>query len=197
LPTRMIIGLSVFVPKYWWILILGTGLIIFGYKKFKTSKFGKNILDQAVLYMPVIRDLMKNVVVCRFIKVMSALVGSGVPIMQALDVAKQVANNTVMDKIIEDIRDNVNAGGGIKDPISKADIFPQMVVQMIGIGEEIGSMGESMDKSSKFLDRDIDDQVKRLITKIEPITTVAVAGVVGLIMMAIYLPMFDVVKLAG
>jgi len=196
LPTRIILGVSKFVPKYWWLLLFGAGSIYFGYKQFKTSNTGKRFFDKAMLYMPIIGNLGKKMVVCRFIKVLSALTISGVPIMQALDVAKQVANNTVMDEVVAKIQDNVNAGGGLKEPISQSEIFPPMVVQIVAMGEEVGNLGDALDKSSKYLDREIDDHVKRLIVKIEPATTVIIAAVVGLILMAIYLPMFDMVKLA-
>ncbi len=196
LPTRIVLGISKFVPKYWWLLLFGSGAIYFGYKQFKASKTGKRFFDKAILYLPVFGDLGRKMVVCRFIKVLSALTVSGVPIMQALDIAKQVADNTVMDEVVAKIQDNVNAGGGLREPISQSEIFPPMVVQMVGMGEEVGNLGDSLDKSSRYLDREIDDQVKRLLVKIEPATTVIIAAVVGLILMAIYLPMFDIVKLA-
>jgi len=196
LPTRIILGVSKFVPKYWWLLLFGAGSIYFGYKQFRASNTGKRFFDKAMLYMPIIGNLGKKMVVCRFIKVLSALTISGVPIMQALDVAKQVANNTVMDEVVAKIQDNVNAGGRLKEPISQSEIFPPMVVQIVAMGEEVGNLGDALDKSSKYLDREIDDHVKRLIVKIEPATTAIIAAVVGLILMAIYLPMFDMVKLA-
>ena len=196
LPTRIVIGISKFVPKYWWILLGGGAGIYFGYMKFKSSAFGKEILDYMSLYVPVFGNLGKKSVVSKFIKVLSALTISGVPIMQALDVAREVANNTIMDKVIMGIRDNVNAGGGLREPIAACSLFPPMVVQMVGLGEEVGSLGESLEKSSKFLDREVEDQVKSLMTKIEPMTTVLIAAVVGLILLAIYLPMFDIVKIA-
>jgi len=122
---------------------------------------------------------------------------SGVPIVQALDVAKQVADNAVMDQVIDTIRENVNSGGGLREPMANSEIFPPIVVQMVGLGEEVGNMSESLEKSAKFLDREIEDQVKRLMTMIEPLTTVVIAAVVGLVLMAIYLPMFDVMKLSS
>lgn len=197
LPTRIIVGISKFVPKYWWIIVIGGFAIYFGYKKFKTSKFGRKVLDYTALYIPIFGELGRKIVVSRFIKVISALSMSGVPIMQALDVAKDVANNVIMDEVIYKIRDSVNAGGNLKDPIAASKLFPPMVVQMVAMGEEVGSLGESLEKSSKFLDREIEDSVKRLMTKIEPATTVLIAGVVGLILLSIYMPMFDVTKLAG
>lgn len=197
LPTRIVVGLSKFIPKYWWLLLGGGGLIYFGYNRFKESILGKKIFDHAKLYVPVFGELIKKIIVTRFIKVLSALTMSGVPIVQALDVAKQVANNVVMDKIITDIRENVNAGGGLREPMANSNIFPPIVIQMVGLGEEVGNLSESLDKSTRFLDKEIEDQVKRLMARIEPLTTVVIASVVGLILLAIYLPMFDLMKIAS
>ncbi len=197
IPTQIVIWLSKFIPKYWWLLLGGGGGIYFGYINFSHSKFGKNILDHVKLYAPLFGELIKKILVSRFIKVLSALTMSGVPIVQALDVAKQVADNAVMDQVIDTIRENVNSGGGLREPMANSEIFPPIVVQMVGLGEEVGNMSESLEKSAKFLDREIEDQVKRLMTMIEPLTTVVIAAVVGLVLMAIYLPMFDVMKLSS
>ncbi|HGJ67268.1 TPA: type II secretion system F family protein [bacterium] len=196
LPTRIVLWLSKVIPKYWWLFLGIGGGVYFGFNKFKATKSGKNILDHAKLYAPVFGELIKKIIVSRFIKVLSALTMSGVPIVQSLDVSKQVADNAVMDRIIDSIRDNVNAGGGLREPMANSEIFPPIVIQMVGLGEEVGNLGESLDKSAKFLDSEIEDQVKRLMSKIEPMTTVAIAAVVGLILLAIYLPMFDITKIA-
>jgi type IV pilus assembly protein PilC len=196
MPTRIIIGISKFVPKYWWLLLGGGGGLYFGYIKFRATYTGKKTFDYLGLYAPVFGTLGKKIVVSRFIKVLGALTVSGVPIIQALDVAKEVANNTIMSEVIDKIRENVNAGGGLREPIAASKLFPPMVVQMVGLGEEVGTIGESLEKSSKFLDREVEDGVKSLMTKIEPLTTVIIGSVVGLILMAMYLPMFDVVKIA-
>jgi type IV pilus assembly protein PilC len=196
LPTRIVIGISKFVPKYWWLLLGGGVGLYFGYMKFKASALGKKTLDYLSLYAPLFGKLGKKIVVSRFIKVLGALTVSGVPIMQALDVAKEVANNAIMGEVVDKIRENVNAGGGLREPIEASKLFPPMVVQMVGMGEEVGSIGESLEKSSNFLDREVEDGVKSLMTKIEPLTTIIIGSVVGLILMAMYLPMFDVVKIA-
>jgi len=197
LPTRIIIGVSKFVPKYWWLLLGGGGGIYFGYMKFKATDLGRKVLDYVSLYAPIFGALGRKTVVSRFIKVLSALTVSGVPIMQALDVAKEVANNSIMGEVIDRIRENVNSGGGLREPIAASNLFPPMVVQMVGMGEEVGNIGESLEKSSNFLDREVEAQVKSIMTKIEPMTTVVIGGVVGLILLAIYMPMFDVTKIAS
>ena len=194
LPTRILMGLSKFVPKYWWLLLGGGVGLYFGYIKFKASNLGKKTLDYLSLNAPVFGTLGKKIVVSRFIKVLGALTISGVPIIQALDVANEVANNSIMSEVVDKIRENVSAGGGLRDPIAASKLFPPMVVQMVGLGEEVGTIGGSLEKSSKFLDRDVEDGVKSLMTMIEPLTTIVMGSVVMLILLAMYLPMLDMTK---
>ena len=111
-----------------------------------------------------------------------------------LEVAGQIVNNVVFDRIVDEVRKNGRAGGNLEAPISANDIFPDMVIQMIAMGEEAGRLGESLEKSASYLERELDATVKRLITILEPALTIIVAAMVGLFAMAIYLPMFDVIK---
>jgi type IV pilus assembly protein PilC len=197
LPTRILIGLSKFIPKYKWLLLGGGVGLYFGYIKFKASNLGKKTFDYLSLNAPVFGTLGKKIVVSRFIKVLGALVVSGVPIIQALDVANEVANNSIMSEVVDKIRANVNLGGGLRDPIADSKIFPPIVVQMVGLGEEVGSIGDSLEKSSKFLDRDVENNVKSIITMIEPLTTIVIGSIVMFILLAMYLPMLkmgDVIK---
>jgi len=191
LPTRILIGLSKFIPKYKWLLLGGGVGLYFGYIKFKASNLGKKTLDYLSLNAPVFGTLGKKIVVSRFIKVLGALTVSGVPIIQALDVANEVANNSIMSEVVDKIRANVNLGGGLRDPIADSKIFPPMVVQMVGLGEEVGSIGDSLEKSSKFLDRDVENSVKSIITMIEPLTTIVIGSIVAFIVLAMYLPMLN------
>jgi type IV pilus assembly protein PilC len=112
--------------------------------------------------------------------------------MQCLNVAEEVVDNKAMDPIIDGIRTSVSSGGGMKEPISASSIFPPMVVQMIGIGEETGRLGDLLEKSCVYLDREIDGTIKRLIARIEPSLTVVLAVIVAFIALSIYLPLFNV-----
>lgn len=194
LPTVLLIETSEFVLGFWWAILGGVAGVVLAYKKFSASSDGREILDRIKLRLPVFGDLNRKVAVSRFVRVLGALDTSGVPIMQSLEVAGQIVNNVVMDRIIDGVRMNVRAGGNLEEPLSANSVFPSMVVQMIAMGEEAGRLGESLEKSANYLDRELDATVKRLITRLEPALTIIVAAMVGLFALAIYLPMFDVIR---
>lgn len=196
LPTRMLIWASKFVPKYWWLLLGIGGGTFYGYKRLKRWPTTKAYLDRLSMKLPLFGNLIRKVIVARFIKVLAALTSSGVPMIKCLEVASQVANNAVMDEVINQIKARVNEGGGLKEPMAKSGIFPPIVVQMVSVGEEVGTLGEALEKSASYLDREIENTIKRLMAKIEPATTIIIAGVVGFMLIAIYLPVIDVVKVA-
>jgi len=194
LSTRMLIGSGVFLSKYWWTITLSCAVIYFLCRRLRATTLVKNALDKFRLYAPIFGDLNRKATVSLFIRGLSTLVPSGVPIMRSLDVTEEVVNNIVMSRIIDGIRTSISSGGGLRDPIEAGGIFPPMVVQMVGIGEETGRLGDLLGRSSVYLDREIDATIKRLIAKVEPTMTIVVAGIVALIAMSIYFPLFDVVS---
>lgn len=194
IPTLILIASSNLILNFWWAMLIGAGALVFAYKKFSVSRVGREVLDRVKLRLPVFGDLNRKAIVARFVRVFGALNLSGVPIMQSLEVIDQVVNNVVIQKIIDDMSANVRAGGRIGQSLANNDIFPPMVVQMIEMGEETGRLGESLEISAGYLERELDTTIKRLVVKLEPALTIAVAAVVGLIAMGIYLPMFDIIK---
>lgn len=190
--TIALVTVSKTVARFWWAFLAAGVLIYFGYKQFGRSKFGREIVDKVKLRAPVFGDLNRKVVVSRFIRIMSTLIPNGVPMMQSLDVAQEVADNRVMDQIIDGIRTSVNSGGGLTEPIAASEIFPIMVVQMVSVGEETGRLGELLEKASTYLEREIDATIKSLIARIEPSMTVILAALVAFIALSIYLPLFNV-----
>jgi len=194
LATIVLVKTSKLMLGYWWV-ILGSVLgIVIAYMKFKASRIGKWVIDRASLYLPVFGDLNKKAVASRFIRVLSSLALSGIPIMRALEVSQQVADNMVISRIIEEARMKVSFGGKLEETLSSSDIFPSMVINMIALGEETGDLSGALEKGANYLEREVDVVVKRLIIIIEPVMTVLIAFIVGLLALAIYLPMFDVVK---
>lgn len=193
LITRMLIGSGKFMSKYWWIILIVVTVLYTLFTLLRKRTFVKEFMDKVKLYVPVFGDLNRKSTVSLFIRVMSTLIPSGVHIMKCLDVAEEVVDNVVMDRIIDGIRTSISSGGGLKDPIDAGGIFPPMVVQMVGVGEETGKLGDLLEKSSMYLDREIEATIKSLIARIEPTMTVIVAGVVALIAMSIYFPLFDIV----
>jgi type IV pilus assembly protein PilC len=194
LPTRLLIGLSDLVQEYWWIVLMGITGIILAYKKFSVSNVGREILDRVKLHVPVFGDLNRKAAVARFVRVLGALDTSGVPILQSLEVSEPIVDNVVVSRIIGEVYANVSAGGNLESPLSANKIFPDMVVQMIAMGEEAGKLGEALEKSAEYLERELDATVKRLIARLEPTLTILVAVMVGLFALAIYLPLFDLIS---
>ena len=194
IPTLILIATSNLILNFWWAMLIGAGALVFAYRKFSVSRVGREILDRVKLRLPVFGDLNRKAIVARFVRVFGALNLSGVPIMQSLEVVDQAVNNVVIQNIIDDMSANIRAGGRIGQSLANNAIFPPMVVQMIEMGEETGRLGESLEISAGYLERELDTTIKRLIAKLEPALTIAVAAVVGLIAMGIYLPIFDIVK---
>ena len=195
LPTIILVSLSRFVLSFWWTIPGAVIASIVAYKKFSASDFGRETLDRLKLHVPVFGDLNRKVSVSRFVRALGALDTSGVPIMQSLEMAGEIVENVVMTRIIDSISINVRAGGNLEEPIAASKMFPDMVVQMLAVGEEAGKLGESLEKSANYLERELDTTVTRLIARIEPTLTILMAAMVGLFALAIYLPMFDIVKM--
>lgn len=195
LPTLILIKMSDFIMDFWWVIPIPIIAAAIAYKRFSASKSGREILDKIKLHIPAFGDLNRKISVARFVRVLGALDMSGVPIMQSLEMAGQIVENVVMSRIIDGIRTNVKAGGNLEEPISASKMFPNMVVQMLAAGEQAGKLGESLEKSADYLERELDATIKRFIAKVEPALTILMAAIVGLFAVAIYLPMFDIVKM--
>jgi type IV pilus assembly protein PilC len=194
LPTIILIEISNFIVKFWWAMLVGVVGVTLAYMRFRSSRVGRDMLDRVKLHLPIFGDLNRKAAVSRFVRVLGALDASGVPILQSLEVAEPIVDNTVISRIIGDMRANVSSGGDLTTPLLVSRIFPPMVVQMISMGEEAGKLGEALGKSADYLERQLDTIVKRLIARLEPILTIIVAAVVGLFALAIYLPLFDIIK---
>ena len=190
--TLILVGTSKIVAKFWWIIVTAVVLVYVLYKRLKTLPAVKAALDRVKLSAPIFGDLNRKVLVSRFVRVLSTLLPNGVPMMQSLGVIEEVVDNRVMDRVVDGVRTSISSGGGLKDPIAASFIFPSMVVQMIGVGEETGRLGDLLNKSTVYLDREIDATIKSLITRIEPTMTVILAGVVAIIALSIYMPLFSV-----
>lgn len=197
LITRILIGFGEFMSKFWWLLAFVIGGIYLLSKRLKKVPAVKEVMDKIKLYVPVFGDLNRKATSSLFIKVLSTLLPSGVPIMRTLEVAEEVVDNVVMTRIIDGIRTSISSGGHMKEPMEAGGIFPPMVVQMVGVGEETGRLSDLLQKSSLYLDREIEATIKRLISRVEPMMTIIVAGIVAIIAMSIYFPLFDVVSQLG
>ncbi len=193
--TKFLVTLSEFL-KSWYMLgliavIIGTGWSL---KKWYGTKDGKFTIDLAMLGIPVLGDILKKVAVARFTRTFGTLTKSGVPIITALDVVKDSADNAVLAKAVEAIQAKVQEGGTINGPMSESKIFPPMVTQMVAIGEETGQLENMLEKVADFYDIEVGTAVEGLTSLLEPLMIVTLGGLVGAIVIGMYLPIFTIIS---
>jgi type IV pilus assembly protein PilC len=199
LPTRIVIGLSNFVGSIYGLLIaacmVGSG---FALKMWYGTPQGRYALDAFILKIPMIGPLMRKIAVARFTRTLGTLISSGVPILEGLDITARTSGNAVIEKAIVETRKAVEAGRSLVDPLKETEVFPGMVTQMIGVGEQTGAMDAMLQKIADFYEDEVDAAVKDLLTAMEPMMIVVLGVVVGGIVISMYLPLFSLIgKLAG
>lgn len=197
LITQFLINLSDFLRK--WIIaviLVPIGLFI-GFKQFRKTPFGNYKTDEIALKIPVFGILLKKVAVAKFTRTFGTLIKSGVPILQALDTVAKTSGNKVIEKAILEAREAIREGERIADPLRRSAIFPPMVIQMISVGEETGNLDTMLSKISDFYDQEVDNAVKGLTSMIEPIIIVVMGVVIGSIVIAMFMPMFELGNLAS
>lgn len=193
--TQLLIDASNFMRSPW-ILLVGV-LVWFGINAIKSwyeTDNGRYTLDSLMLKIPVFGDIFRKVAVARFTRTFGTLIESGVPIITGLEVVKESAGNAVLERVVEDIKAETEEGGEISTQLAKSDIFPPMVTQMVAIGEESGELETMLSKIADFYDDEVDTAVESLTALMEPIFIVVLGGIVGTILVAMYLPIFNVIK---
>lgn len=197
LPTRIVIGLSDGLKSnFLYILPVFIGLFV-GFQKFRKTSAGAEKIDTLMLQLPVFGELLKKVAIAKFTRTLGTLIKSGVPILQGLDTVAATAGNVVIEKAVLTCRESVKEGGKLADPLAKSGVFPAMVVQMIGVGEETGSLDTMLIRIADFYDQEVDTAVKGLTSMIEPIIIVVLGVIIGTIVIAMFLPMFELGNLAS
>ena len=197
LPTRIMVEASSVIINYWWALLLGIAGLVLVYDFFKKTPAGRLIIDRVKLKIPVFGPLNKTIAISRFIMALGSMVVSGVPMLQALETVREVADNRVVVGIVDEIRENIRQGRRISEPLENSPVFPPIVAQMIAVGEESGSLDDMLAKCRTFLERDTEYMLRRITSVIEPILIVCVGLVIGFIAISIYLPMWDIYTMAG
>lgn len=195
--TQFLIDLSFGLRKFWY-LVLGAPVVGFILlKQYRKTEIGQRNLDEISLKLPVFGILLKKVAVAKFTRTLGTLIKSGVPILQALETVAKTAGNKVIEIAIMTARESVKEGERIAIQLKKANIFPPMVIQMVAIGEETGNLDTMLSKIADFYDQEVDNAVKALTSMIEPIIIVVMGLVIGFIVIAMFLPMFELGSLAG
>jgi len=195
LPTRVLLAMSDAVKKYWYMLIAGSFAFSFLFKRYKKTEAGRATIDAFKLRVPVFGSLFHKTALSRFSSTAGMLLKSGVPILQALDIVADTVNNRVMSKAVVDVQSSVREGESIAKPLSKHGVFPPMVVQMLAVGEETGQIDTMLDKVATFYDNEVEASVDALTSLIEPLLIAFIGGAVGAAVIALYMPMFNIIKL--
>jgi type IV pilus assembly protein PilC len=191
--TKITVAMSDFVTGRWYLLIVMVVGSVTGFRRWRTSSWGRPQWDRIRLKIPMkIGEVVQKVALARWARTFSALISSGVPILQAIDITGQTAGNDVVEKAMADVTRSVKSGGMISTPLRDSPVFPAMVVQMIAVGEETGALDSMLSKIADFYEDQVNAAVKALTSIIEPVMIVIVGAIVGFIVIAMYMPMFQV-----
>ena len=191
LPTQIVINLSDFLAAYWYIVFGGMGVAFFAFKKFYSTPKGRAVCDRLFLKAPVAGDLIRKTAVAKFCSTMGTMLSSGVPILDALEITSKTAGNVVIENALIDTRLAISEGKTIVEPLEKSKVFPSMVVQMIAVGEATGAMDAMLNKIAEFYSDEVDTAVDGLTALMEPAIMVILGGIVGGLIIAMYLPIFS------
>ncbi len=190
-PTLLLVGLSDLIRHGWWAILVGLTLVATAVRRISKSPWVRARFDVLKLNMPVFGRLNRLVVVSHFTRTFAMLASVGVPLIDAMKVASAVANNRKMAEIADELQAAIRAGNPVGRSMKKYDIFPPMIIQLATSGEEAGVLAEMLTKGVDFIDKDIDRMIRALLVRLEPALTVVMGAVIGVILMAVYLPMFD------
>jgi type IV pilus assembly protein PilC len=191
--TQITVGMSHVVTHQWYLLIGGTVGTVYAFRKWKSSYKGRGQWDKLRLRIPFkIGDIVQKISLARWSRTLSALVTAGVPLLQALDITAKTAGNRVIEDAMGAVIESVTRGGTISAPLKDAPVFPSMVVHMLGVGEETGAMDQMLSKIADFYEDQVEASVKSLTSILEPVMLVVVGGIVGFIVVSMYMPLFKV-----
>jgi type IV pilus assembly protein PilC len=194
LPTRIVIALSNGLVRFMPFVLVGMGAFVFGFRSYYASPNGRRVIDAVVLKLPVLGSLMRKIAVSRFCRTLSTLLASGVSILEALDITARTAGNAIIEEAIQTTRKSIERGETIAQPLRETNVFPSMVVQMISVGEATGALDTMLSKIADFYEEEVDVAVAGLLTLLEPIMIFFLGTVVGGIVIAMYLPIFDLIS---
>ena len=194
LPTKFVIALSNFVVNFGFYIIIFLILLGYGIKKFYGTETGRRFIDGLVLKMPIMGIIFKKIAVARFSRTLSTLVSSGVSILEGLLITARTAGNKIIEDAVMETRGYVEQGKTISEPLKDSGVFPPMVVQMISVGEQTGALDTMLSKIADFYEEEVDQAVAQLMSLLEPVMIVILGGLVGGIVVAMYLPIFTLIK---
>jgi type IV pilus assembly protein PilC len=197
LPTRIVVGLSNFIGRYWWAILGGVIAAVFFVRQYYQTANGKMTIDRLLLRMPILGLVLRKIAVARFCRTLGTLMSAGVPVLEALEITARTSGNAVIEQAILQVRKAVEEGKTVAEPLKATEQFPPMVVQMISVGETTGAMDTMLAKIAEFYEDEVDIAVAGMMRLIEPIMIFFLGVVVGGIIISMYLPMFDLISKIG
>jgi len=195
LPTQIVVSMSNFFKANFLYMFIGFFIISMIVKKIYNTEKGRLLMDKGMLYTPVFGPLLRKVAVSKFTRTLSTMLSAGVPILEALQVVARTAGNKVIEQAVFRVSDSIAEGRPIAEPLEESGVFPNMVVQMINVGESVGALDSMLEKIADFYDEEVDQAVENLTAMIEPFMMVFLGGMIGGIVVAMYLPIFNIVNL--
>src|ERR1022692_2883135 len=198
LPTRIVMGISHFTQSFGWMLIPGAFFFSWAFKSIYSTPNGRVAIDRITLKIPVLGMLLRKIAVARFTRTLGTLITSGVPLLDAMSITARTSGNAVIENAIMGVRKAIEEGRNMTDPLRESGIFPNMVVQMMGVGEQTGAMDKMLSKIADFYEDEVDSAVKDMLTLLEPMIIMMLGVVIGGVVVSLYLPLFSLIsKLAG
>jgi type IV pilus assembly protein PilC len=194
LPTRVVIAASDYLVSYGWVLLPIGGGLSYALKTYYATNNGRHMIDAFLLKLPILGNILRKVAVARFCRTLSTLLASGVPILDGLDITARTAGNAIVEDAIQTTRSSIERGETISAPLRETNVFPSMVVQMINVGETTGALDAMLGKIADFYEEEVDAAVAGLLTLMEPVMIAFLGVIVGGIVIAMYLPIFDLIS---
>jgi len=193
-PTQLIVNLSHAFRSYWYMFVVFIVLLVFCLKWVRKQEKGRYYTDKMALQLPIFGPLLKKVAVAKFTRTLGTMISSGVPIMDGLDITSKTAGNVIVENAIRAVRSAISEGKSMSEPLEQTGIFPGMVVQMISVGEATGAMDQMLAKIADFYDEEVDVAVEALTSALEPMLMVFLGGIIGFVVVAMYLPIFKMAQ---
>ncbi|MSO19422.1 MAG: type II secretion system F family protein [Acidobacteria bacterium] len=198
LPTRIVVGVSGFIGTFGWVFVVLAFALSGAVKTFYASPGGRLTIDGFLLKLPIFGPLIRKIAVARFTRTLGTLITSGVPLLESLNITARTSGNAVIEQAILKVRKAVEEGRTLTDPLRETEVFPNMVTQMIAVGEQTGAMDAMLQKIADFYEAEVDAAVKDMLTLLEPVIILFLGVTVGGIVISLYLPMFELIaKMAG
>jgi type IV pilus assembly protein PilC len=196
--TEMVVWISQFMASYWWLMALVIGLITFACKAWYKTERGQHVVDAVLLKLPIFGQILKKIAVARFSRTLSTLLSSGVPILESLEITARTAGNVIVGEAIQKVRAGIEQGQTFVEPLKASGVFPIMVAQMIGVGEQTGALDAMLSKIADFYEQEVDAAIANLLSLMEPAMILFLGVTIGTIVIAMYMPLFTLIgKLAG